>query len=123
MVRSLLSGHKRARRLHSCLYAFGNTWVSQVERAKNATFATGQYIGPFMREQVEANLGPFQTSPLSLVPKTSKPGKFQAVHNFSHLHNPLPEATSINLQIDGDNFPHWNQELIFEQKILENNLT
>ncbi len=68
-------------------------------------FATGRYISPFTREQVEANLGPFQTSPLSLVPKTSKPGKFQAMHNFSHPHNPLPEATSINSQIDGDNFP------------------
>jgi len=68
-------------------------------------FATSQYIGPFTCEQVEANLGPFQTSPLSLVPKTSKPGKFQAVHNFSHPHNPLPEVTSINSQIDGNDFP------------------
>lgn len=39
-------------------------------------FASGRYIGPFTREQVEAELGPFQTSPLSFVPKTSKPGKY-----------------------------------------------
>ena len=68
-------------------------------------FMAGRYIGPFTRSQLEAILGPFQTSPLSLVPKTSKPGKFRAVHNFSHPHNPLPNATSINSHIDGDRFP------------------
>ena len=68
-------------------------------------FAVGRYIGPFTRRQLEAILGPFQTSPLSLVPKTLKPGKFRAVHNFSHPHDPLPNATSINSHIDGDHFP------------------
>ncbi len=68
-------------------------------------FAAGRYIGPFTRQQLEANLGPFQTSPLSLVPKTSKPGKYQAVHDFSHLHNPLPKAASINSHIDSADFP------------------
>jgi hypothetical protein len=38
-------------------------------------FAAGQYIGPFMCKQLEASLGPFQMSPLLLVPKASKPGK------------------------------------------------
>ena len=70
-------------------------------------FATGRYIGPFTRSQLEAVLGPFQTSPLSLVPKASKPGKFRAVHNFSHPYNspPTGNATSINSHIDGDRFP------------------
>ena len=68
-------------------------------------FTAGRYIGPFTRHQLEVILGPFQTSPLSLVPKTSKPGKFRAVHNFSHPHNPLPNASSINSRIDGDLFP------------------
>jgi len=68
-------------------------------------FAAGRYIGPFTRQQLEANLGPFQTSPLSLVPKTSKPGKYRAVHDFSHLHNPLPNTASINSHIDSAEFP------------------
>src|SRR6266702_626821 len=37
MVRSLLSGRERARRLRSCSYAFGNARVGRVERAENAT--------------------------------------------------------------------------------------
>ena len=68
-------------------------------------FAMGRYLGPFTRAQVEAALGPFQTSPLSLVPKASKPGKYRAVHNFSHPHCPTPNAVSINSCIDSDNYP------------------
>ena len=68
-------------------------------------FAAGRYIGPFMCAQLEANLGPFQTSPLSLVPKTSKPRKFRAVHDFSHPHNPLPAVALINSQINSNEFP------------------
>ena len=68
-------------------------------------FTAGQYIGPFTCAQLEVGLGPFQTSPLSLVPKTSKPGKYQAVHNFSHPHNPLPTVVSINASINSDDFP------------------
>ena len=71
----------------------------------HSEFTAGRYVGPFTCDQLEAILGPFQTSPLSLVPKTSKPGKFRAVHNFSHPHNPLPNASSINSHIDGDYFP------------------
>ena len=68
-------------------------------------FAAGCYIGPFTCAQLEAELGPFQTSPLSLVPKTSKPSKYRAVHNFSHPHSPLPEAASVNSHINSDHFP------------------
>ena len=71
----------------------------------NSEFSAGRYIGPFTQHQLEAVLGPFQTSPLSLVPKTSKPGKFRAVHNFSHPHNPLPNTSSINSHIDANLFP------------------
>ena len=68
-------------------------------------FTAGWYIGPFTCMQLEASISPFQTSPLSLVPKTSKPGKYHVVHNFSHPHNPLPATTFINLNIDSDKFP------------------
>ena len=68
-------------------------------------FTTGRYIGPFSRSELEQAMGPFQSSPLSFVPKTSNPGIFRAVHNFSHPHNPSPDATSINSHIDSDDFP------------------
>ena len=71
----------------------------------NSEFKTGRYIGPFTRRQLESALGPFQTSPLSLVPKTSKPGVFRAVHDFSHPYNLSPHATSINSHINSDDFP------------------
>ena len=86
---------------HHSIRALNDVYNAIIENE----FAAGRYIGPFSRRQLEAVLGPFQTSPLSLVPKTSKPGKFRAVHNFSHPHNPLPDTPSINSCINGDHFP------------------
>lgn len=68
-------------------------------------FALGRYVGPFTREQLETELGPFQTSPLSFVPKASKPGKYRAVHNFSFPHTPSLEVASINSHINSEDFP------------------
>ena len=68
-------------------------------------FAASQYISPFTCTPLEASVGPFQMLPLSLVPKTSKPGKYRAVHDFSHPYNPLPAVTSINSSINSDDFP------------------
>jgi hypothetical protein len=86
-----------------------NPAVSHLLNVYNSTvdneFAAGRYVGPFTRTQLEMELGPFQTSPLSFVPKASKPGKYRAVHNFSFPHNPSPETSSINSHIDSDNFP------------------
>jgi hypothetical protein len=39
-------------------------------------FSKGRYEGPFTQQQVEDILSPFQTSPLSIVPKPNKPGKY-----------------------------------------------
>ena len=68
-------------------------------------FKAGRYIGPFTQSQLEWAMGPFQTSPLSLVPKTSNLGVYRAVHNFSHPHDSSHNATLINLHIDGNEFP------------------
>jgi hypothetical protein len=68
-------------------------------------FAMGRYISPFTHAQLETDLGPFQSSPLSLIPKAAKPGKYCAVHDFSHPHNPLPNIASINSHINSDAFP------------------
>ena len=86
---------------HSSIIDFPDVYNSIVHNE----FASGRYIGPLTRAQIEAELGPFQTSPLSLIPKTSKPGKFRAVHNFSFPHTPTQKATSINARIDSQDFP------------------
>ena len=52
----------------------------------DSEFTAGRYIGLFSRNQLERALGPFQSSPLYLVPKTTSPGTYRAVHNFSHPH-------------------------------------
>ena len=39
----------------------------------SSEFAAGRYIGPFSRKELEAELGPPQTSPLSFVPKFGRP--------------------------------------------------
>ena len=68
-------------------------------------FKKGRYIGPCTRQEIEALIGPFQSSPLSWVPKPGKPGKYRAVHNFSFPHTPTPEFASINSSIDADMYP------------------
>jgi hypothetical protein len=54
---------------------------------------------------VEHLLGPFQTSLLSLVPKSGKSGRCHAVYNFSYPHSPSPTIFSINYTIDSNLFP------------------
>uniref|UniRef100_A0A0W0G4R0 Uncharacterized protein n=1 Tax=Moniliophthora roreri TaxID=221103 RepID=A0A0W0G4R0_MONRR len=48
-----------------------------------------RWLGPYPQCVIEAVLGPFQTSPISMVPKPGKPGKFRLVQNFSYPHKPL----------------------------------
>ena len=68
-------------------------------------FQKGRYISPCSRHEVESLIGPFQSSPLSWVPKAGKPGKYRAVHNFSFPHYPSPLFASINSSINPDMFP------------------
>ena len=69
-----------------------------------AEFNKGRYVGPFSKEEVEAEIGPFQSSPLSLIPKPGKPGKFCLIQNLSYLHTNNPVA-SINAHLKSDDFP------------------
>ena len=68
-------------------------------------FKKGRYVGPCTRLEVEALIGPFQSSPLSWVPKPGKPGKYRAVHNFSFPHTSTSTVASINSTIDADTYP------------------
>ena len=110
LVRSLTDGfdvgiprirHTYSPPNHSSVFSLPDVYSS----ITNSEFKAGRYIGPFSRGQLESALGPFQTSPLSLVPKTSKPGTYRAVHNFSHPHSPARDTTSINSHINCDDFP------------------
>lgn len=67
--------------------------------------ALGCYLGPFSQAELEATIGKFQTSPLSIIPKPGKPGKFRFIQNLSFLHNPMPPLLSINSRIDADCYP------------------
>lgn len=71
-------------------------------------FEQGRYLGPYTRAEVEEMLGPFQTSPLSIIPKPGRAGRFRIVQNLSHPHSPRkeqPQIQSINARIVSDNFP------------------
>jgi len=67
----------------------------------------GCYIGLYLRQEVEIILGPFQTSPFSIIPKPGKPGKFCLIQNLSFLCSPsqLYPNPSINSGINSDDFP------------------
>ncbi|KAL5487503.1 hypothetical protein ACEPAI_5611 [Sanghuangporus weigelae] len=75
----------------------------------SAEFAAGRYFGPFTRSELEAHIGPFQSSPLSLVAKPSS-DKFRLVQNLSfpykqRLRSPSSSVSSIYSHIDSDLFP------------------
>ena len=68
-------------------------------------FTIGRYLGPFSKCEIENLIGPFQSSPLSLVAKPGKPGKYRAVHNFSYPHTPSLSTQSINSSINAEDYP------------------
>jgi hypothetical protein len=74
-------------------------------------FHTRRWIGPFTRLDMEALLGPFQTSPCSLVEKPADPEKPDApkkmrlIQNFSAPRIPRDGIRSINHDIDISVFP------------------
>lgn len=83
------------------LYTHSDQYHSILDRE----FSTGRYVGPLSRAEVESILGPFQTSPLSLIPKPGKPGKFRAIHNFSYPYSTHTDIHSINYTIDSNIYP------------------
>ncbi|KIM86982.1 hypothetical protein PILCRDRAFT_64260, partial [Piloderma croceum F 1598] len=67
----------------------------------------GRYIGPISHQDLEALLGPFQSSPFSIIPKPGKIGKYRNVQNYSFPICPslsFPNQ-SINSLVDSDSFP------------------
>lgn len=68
-------------------------------------FCNQRYIGPFSRLELESLIGPFQSSPLSLVPKPHKTDAYRLVQNFSFPRVPRDNIVSVNYAIDSDLFP------------------
>ena len=62
----------------------------------------GRIVGLIRGAAVESCLGPFQSSPVSIVPK-STPGKYRIIQNFSYP--PTNEAKSVNSAIVASLFP------------------
>ena len=64
----------------------------------------GRYLGPLHQCDVEALVGPFQTSPLSIIPKLHKPSAFCLIQNFSYPYAHTSNVASINVFINSNNF-------------------
>lgn len=73
------------------------THIDVFTKMVNLEFEKGRYFGPLSREQVEAELGPFQTSPISIIPKPGQPDKFRIIQNL--LHPRQPPIASVNSAI------------------------
>lgn len=84
-----------------------NTYIDQLRDIVNKEISKGRYIGPYPIPTIYQAIGPFQSSPLSIIPKQGKPGKFRLVQNFSYPLNPTPPHSfpSVNSYIDAHNFP------------------
>lgn len=68
-------------------------------------FAAGRYLGPFSQSELERLIGPFQTSPISVIPKATNPSAFRLVQNFSFPRVSSASHTSINSHVNSDDFP------------------
>ena len=84
-----------------------NTYSEQFNSILDKEINKGRYLGPFPLKDIEAALGPFQSSPLSLIPKPGRPGKYRLIQNFSFPITPSAQFPnrSINAHIKAENFP------------------
>jgi hypothetical protein len=66
-----------------------------------------RYIGPFSRQVTESLIGPFQSSPFSIMEKPGRPDHFRLLQNYSypHITTPLYPNPSINSFLNSDDFP------------------
>jgi len=82
-------------------------YKDQFEASIQKEIQKSRYIGPFSAETLTKLIGPFQTSPLLIIPKPGRPDKIRLIQNFSFPHSydtqfPNP---SINSHIDPNDFP------------------
>jgi hypothetical protein len=71
----------------------------------------GRWVGPFSQTELEKLIGLFQTSPIKMITKPGKPGKFCLLENLSYLYAPMynratdTTISSINSHIDSSLYP------------------
>ncbi|OBZ73565.1 hypothetical protein A0H81_06526 [Grifola frondosa] len=63
-----------------------------------------RYLGPLSRAEVESLIGPFQSSPLGIIPKT-KPNTYRLIQDYSFPRTPTPLYSSINSAINSSDYP------------------
>jgi len=69
-------------------------------------YESRRHVGPFTKAKLEAAIGPFQTSPLSIILKPNKPSKFRLMQDFSFPHAPDSPIPSINTHLDSSLHPY-----------------
>lgn len=86
---------------------FVNVFHNQLHDIIRKEVDKDRYIGPYPLSLIHELLGPFQTSPLLIIPKPGCPGKFRLVQNFSFpsTTNPSNPSPSVNSHINPHNFP------------------
>jgi hypothetical protein len=72
-----------------------------------AEFGKGRYLGPLTRSELEEIIGPFQSSPFSIIPKTGRVGHYQILQNDSFPNQPTYAFPNplINSYINSKEFP------------------
>jgi len=65
----------------------------------------GHYSGPFMQEKLEWKIGPFQSFPLQVIVKENVPSEPTKFHVCQHLSYKGKAQSSINDEINSDDFP------------------
>jgi hypothetical protein len=83
------------------------TYFEEFKKILDRELVKERYIGPFSLPNLEETIGPFQSSPLSIIPKPGRPGKFRVVQNFSYPRSPSVQFPnpSINSFIQSEDFP------------------
>jgi hypothetical protein len=83
------------------------TYIEEFNKILDRELLKERYIGPFSLPNLESAIGPFQSSPLSIIPKPGRPGKFRVVQNFSYPRSPSVQFPnpSINSFIQSEDFP------------------
>jgi hypothetical protein len=82
-------------------------FAGEFQRIVDAEISKGRYLGPFSRQTLQSLIGPFQSSPFSIIPKPGKPGKFGNLQNLSFPLAPSPSFPnpSVNSFTSSDDFP------------------
>jgi hypothetical protein len=82
-------------------------YQAQFNKIVDLEISKQHYLGPFSRQLTEDLIGPFQSSPFSIIPKPGKPNRFRLIQNYSFPHDVTPHHInpSINSFLDSDEFP------------------